>query len=327
MSNRYVVPIGVLIAAILIIVGGYLIISHQEGSPSVKNNESYIEPTTSFVPNIKVQEGELKRNADLQLKIGNKYRYEYKIAFPLNLTMANKGESKEKSETSNKVMKMSGSIDIVVDRKERYNKSDVFVLKYTSTMKIENPEELMSEEEKQEKITDKEIQIMNMFKEGINMSGETWINKDGKTVKAITKMFGMEITTEGEKAESGNMMSINPGMMIQPWMLALNENFEWTKNTSINTDGFKSVSSGRYKVTDIEEIDTKVGKKKCYKVEEESTSSSMMDMPEKSANSRNMKISEKSILWIDYNERILIKAESWMENLKIGEVELVDEKI
>jgi len=62
-------------------------------------------------------------------------------------------------------------------------------------------------------------------------------------------------------------------------------------------------------------------------VEEESTSSRMMDMPEKSANSRNMKISEKSILWIDYNERILIKGESWIENLKIGEVELVDEKI
>jgi len=138
----------------------------------------------------------------------------------------------------------------------------------------------------------------------------------------------MEITTEGEKAESGNMMGgINPSMMIQTWMLALNENFEWTKNTTINSTGFKSTSSARYKVIDIEEIDTKVGKKKCYKVEEESTSSSMMDMPEKSANSRNMKISEKSILWIDYNERILIKGESWIENLKIGEVELVDEKI
>ncbi|PKP56513.1 MAG: hypothetical protein CVT89_06080 [Candidatus Altiarchaeales archaeon HGW-Altiarchaeales-2] len=234
---------------------------------------------------------------------------------------------------------MSGSVDIVVDRKERYNKSDVYVLKYTSTMKFENMEELMMADKNGKAMTQQEMQQMNMFKEGINTSGETWINNDGKTVKTITKMFGMEMTIEGEKAEGGGTMGgVSPSMMIQPWMLALNENFEWTKNTTMDMSGFKSTSSEtmdmsgfkstsseRYKVVGVEEIDTKNGKKKCYKVEQESASS--MDMSGKSGGTTNTKISARSILWIDYNNRILVKTEEWMENLKIGSVELVDEKI
>ncbi len=91
----------------------------------------------------------------------------------------------------------------------------------------------------------------------------------------------------------------------------------------MNMSGFESTSSERYKVVTVEEIDTKIGKKKCYKVEEESISSTSTEY--KRVNSNN-KISGKTILWIDYNTRILVKAESWMENLKIGSIELVDEK-
>ncbi len=341
MSNKYIVPMGILVAAILISVGGFLIFNpHTTTTPSEPDNECYIEETQNFIPDVKIQQGELKRNADLQLKIGNRYRYEYNIAYPLNLTSALVGGSNGTSgKTQNTVMKMSGSVDIVVDRKERYNKSDVYVLKYTSTMKFENMEELMMADKNGKAMTQQEMQQMNMFKEGINTSGETWINNDGKTVKTITKMFGMEMTIEGEKAEGGGTMGgVSPSMMIQPWMLALNENFEWTKNTTMDMSGFKSTSSEtmdmsgfkstsseRYKVVGVEEIDTKNGKKKCYKVEQESASS--MDMSGKSGGTTNTKISARSILWIDYNNRILVKTEEWMENLKIGSVELVDEKI
>jgi len=334
MSNKYIVPIGVLIAAVLISVGGFLILNpHTTTTPSEPDNESYIEETQNFVPDVKIQQGELKRNADLQLRTGNKYRYEYNFAVPLNLTMSGggiDGNQTDKKNIPNVNMKMSGSMDIVVDRKERYNKSDTFVLKYVSTMKFENIEELMNVMGANDKSSEKEemqkIQMINMYKEGINTSGETWLNNDGKTVKMITKMLGMEITTEGEKTESSSMMGgSGANMMIQPWMLALNENFEWTKNTTRDMRGFKSTSSERYKVVGVEEIDTKNGKKKCYKVEQESASS--MDMSGKSGGTTNTKISARSILWIDYNNRILVKAESWMENLKLGTIELVDEKI
>ncbi|OQX21000.1 MAG: hypothetical protein BWK75_04110 [Candidatus Altiarchaeales archaeon A3] len=334
MSNKYIVPIGVLIAAVLIIVGGFMVLNpHQPGSSgigdNINDNESYVEPTQNFIPDVKVQAGELKRNADLQLKIGNRYKYEYKFTFPLNLTMGFAAEDANKSNIPNTNMKMSGSADIVVNRKERYNKSDVYVLKYTSIIKIENFEELMAADKKGKEVTQQEIQQMNMFKEGINTSGETWINNDGKTVKTITKMFGMEMTMEGEKAESGSMMGgVSPSMMIQPWMLALNENFEWRKETTTNMSGMSSKSTEKYKVTGVGEIDTKVGKKKCYIVEQESASSmDMSDMSGKSGGTTNTKISAKSISWVGYNDRILVKTESWMENLKLGNIELVDEKI
>ncbi len=334
MSNKYIVPIGVLIAAVLIIAGGYMVLNpYPHGSSgtgnNINDNESYIEETQNFIPDIKIQQGELKRNADLQLKIGNKYRYEYNFAVPLNLTMAVGGSSEtDKENVSNLNIKMSRSIDIVVDRKEMYNKSDVFVLKSTGVMKYENLDELIASETKGKEMTQEEMQpkmqSINMLKEGINTSGETWLNNDGKTVKTITNVFGMEITMEGEKAERSSMMGgFDANMIIQPWMFALNENFEWTKNTTMNMSGFKSTSSERYKVVTVEEIDTKIGKKKCYKVEEESISSTSTEY--KRVNSNN-KISGKTILWIDYNTRILVKAESWMENLKIGSIELVDEK-
>ncbi len=334
MSNKYIVPIGVLIAAVLIIVGGYVVLNpYQPGSSgtgdNINDNESYIEETQNFIPDIKIQQGELKRNADLQLKIGNKYRYEYNFAVPLNLTMAVGGSNETDKDVPKVNIKMSGSMDVVVDRKERYNKSDVFVLKSTGVMKYENLDELMAAwtkgKERTQEEMQQEMQSMNMLKEGINTSGETWLNNDGKTVKIITKVFGMEVTMEGEKAESSSMMSgFSTNMMIQPWMFALNENFEWTKNTTINTSGFESTSSERYKVVSVEEIDTKIGKKKCYKVEEESISSMIVNTGKSPLNN---KISEKMTLWIDYNNRILVKAESRMENLKIGSIELVDEKI
>ncbi len=334
MSNKYIVPIGVLIAAVLIIAGSYVVLNpYQQGSSgtrdNINDNESYIEEIQNFIPDIKIQQGELKRNADLQLKIGNKYRYEYNFAVPLNLMMAMGGSNEtDKEDVPNVNIKMSGSMDVVVDRKERYNKSDVFVLKSTGVIKYENLDELMAAGTKGKEMTQEEMQqemqSMNMLKEGINTSGEIWLNNDGKTVKMITKMFGMEITTEGEKAESGSMMGgFVANMMIQPWMFALNENFEWTKNTTTNMRDFESTSSERYKVVSVEEIDTKIGKKKCYKVKKESISSMSVNTGKSLLNN---KISEKTTLWIDYNNRILVKAESRMENLKIGSIELVDEK-
>lgn len=332
-TNKYIVPIGILIAVIFIIAGGFLVLNpHHPDSPGTwddaDDNESYFEPTQNFIPDVKVQEGELKRNADLRLKTGNRYNYEYKFTIPLNL-MTGGGRTDnnqtDKKDVPDVNMKMSGSMDVVVDRKERYNKSDVFVLTWTSLMKYENLEELMMAEKKGNEMTQQEMQQMTMLKEGINTSGETWISNDGKPVKMVTKRFGMEITTEGEKAEGSSMMGgFGANMMIQPWMLALNENFEWTKNTTVNMSGVKSTSSERYKVVNVEETDTKAGRRKCYKVEKESLSS--IDMSEKSKVAANTKISGKSVLWIDYNKRILVKAENWMENLKIGTIELANEK-
>jgi len=81
MSNKYIVPIGVLIAAVLISVGGFLILNqHQPVSPgNTPDNESYVEPLESkahpFMPEFKVTEDALKQNADVPLKVGKKYQY------------------------------------------------------------------------------------------------------------------------------------------------------------------------------------------------------------------------------------------------------------
>lgn len=292
MSNKYIVPIGILIVAILVIGGGFLILNpYQPSPPSNTNGDNFIEPTSVFIPDIKIHAGELKKTTDLQLMVGDEYKYEYKFASPLNLTGGD--------------TKMSGSTDITVDRKERYNKKDVFVLKYVSKVKYEN----LGEEE-------------------INMSGAVTIDKDGRIIASISRSSDVQEISLGDNENDGGRpfssyvvaMDFKPDIIVQPWMLALSENFEWNKNMTM---AGKIASSERYRVIGVEEIDTKDGKKKCYKVEEESIIRADMLGTEVATNN---KISERATLWIDYNKRILVKAESWIENLKIGSIELVDEK-
>ncbi|PKP59521.1 MAG: hypothetical protein CVT88_05385 [Candidatus Altiarchaeales archaeon HGW-Altiarchaeales-1] len=83
MSNKIIVAIGILIAAVFIIVGGYLILnpsSQGEGNGGVSNgDESYIEQTAgtahSSMPEYKVTEENLNQNANVPLTVGKKYEY------------------------------------------------------------------------------------------------------------------------------------------------------------------------------------------------------------------------------------------------------------
>jgi len=80
MSNKYIVPIGILIATILIIVGGYIILNPQnpsQTSESQGNIPQVIEQSSAEAhpPKITVSAAELQKNAKPSFKVGNKYKY------------------------------------------------------------------------------------------------------------------------------------------------------------------------------------------------------------------------------------------------------------
>ncbi|MFN3527598.1 MAG: hypothetical protein ACK4YO_00665 [Candidatus Altarchaeaceae archaeon] len=344
MSNKYVVPIGILVAVILIIAGGYMMLNPlNTGSKTTINlngNESnYIQPTErgfqQFTPNITATAEKLTKNADLKFKVGDMYKYNYNTVTPANgtdMSIRNVARSLNitlpRNTSINIETKTTSIMEINVDRIERCNNSNCFVLRYLTIQKIENLDEIVASlaTASGKKIGENEMKAIIQLEDGTKTSGEIWVNKDGEIVKTLQEMNGRVITIEGARSSFFGFGGINfgPNAIIQPWMLALNENFEWKKESTIEMRNFTVNSTETYKVIDIEEITTKAGKKNCYKVENTVATSRTFAAGQR--NRGNSVYFTKTILWIDKEKRILIKAEVWIENLKIADIELVEEK-
>ncbi|PKP57022.1 MAG: hypothetical protein CVT89_05210, partial [Candidatus Altiarchaeales archaeon HGW-Altiarchaeales-2] len=90
--------------------------------------------------------------------------------------------------------------------------------------------------------------------------------------------------------------------MYSPWMLALTDDLKWNITTVIET----MEKNYNYRVLGREKINAR----ECFKIERIHKTGNIID--------------EKVILWVDVDKRILVKAERYYENLKLGEVNLID---
>jgi len=339
MSNRYVVPIGVLVAAILIIAGGYLILnSNQQSSPSSENrNESYIEPSESeghsFMPEINVTEEELKQNADVPFKVGKKYVYKTRMQNIYEEVECNDDKSQEEyykrmakryeeNDTKSNITepelpagceRKNGTTTTIViteynvEKIEKAEGKDCYVVSVKSKEDIEEIKKNLREHMKD--ASEKEIEeIAKQEQSTMEQQNTTFYfdKETGKMVKVVTKMGNMEMTFTKDMA---NVMVNLMGMaasypVFSQWMLALDENFRWTQTMKMDEGGKKYEAEIKYKVIGSE----KINNRECFKVE-----ITFEDKSSVPSGTNNI----QTIIWVDKEKRILVKGETKMKGMRI----------
>ncbi|PKP57215.1 MAG: hypothetical protein CVT88_09195 [Candidatus Altiarchaeales archaeon HGW-Altiarchaeales-1] len=139
-----------------------------------------------------------------------------------------------------------------------------------------------------------------------------WVDKDtGKIIKtsiqeSMIQQKGKVIEMPSSEATIPNETSdIYGNIMYYPWMLALDDNFEMKVNE--NSQGIKTSFVSVFKVIGKE----KINDRDCFKVELR-----VLD--------ENKHVLLRENIWVDIKKRVLVKAETYSENLKVGEVNLID---
>ncbi len=317
MSNKYIVPTGVLIVTILIIVGGFLIFSPlyqgEDDKRNISNNDSYFEPVVSnaHLPALVVTEAELKPNAKVPFAVGKKY--EYKTIAQASFEVADCKEPQEINghleivESTAIYTNMDGSeklpegcvmknmtstqkanVEFYVKGIERVENEDCYVV----SAKIE--QETPAGQDTSEKGNMKSYDISSGMMEQQNMT--YYYNKEtGKMMKIVIKNRNTETTYTKDLAnamlttQGGNM----PFLVFSQWMLSLDENFNWIQTKEDKEWGHKAKIE--YKVVCVE----KINNKDCFKVEIMTKDKSYL----------NITTETKMTIWVDKEKRILVKAD------------------
>jgi hypothetical protein len=251
--NRLIVPVGILMAAVLIIAGGYTLLkdtggdeTQYEGVGNETSNETYVDEGNRMVIIEHGKEGdniiiieqtekdakpfempewksnstsvELQLNAKVPFTVGEKYTYKETNQQQGLIIVADDIYSVEKIE------RVNGEYCYVVVNKKVNNLFDS-----VSGEKVQTYE-----------------QITTYY----------YAKDTGNVIKIVTDM-GMILT--GMPAE----MSAK-GSMFSPWMLALTKDFKWSQAISLESNtGMKNNVKYDYEVMEIE----KVNGRECFKVD------------------------------------------------------------
>ncbi len=139
---------------------------------------------------------------------------------------------------------------------------------------------------------------------------KVWVDKDaGKIIKSqMSRIYkGNEISSES--IIPNKTSEIYGNIMYYPWMLSLDDDFEMKVNE--NSQGIEKTSSASvFKMIGKE----KINDRDCFKVELR-----VLD--------ENKRVLLRENIWIDIKKRILVKSESYYENLKVGDINLIDYSI
>ncbi|PKP58559.1 MAG: hypothetical protein CVT88_07080 [Candidatus Altiarchaeales archaeon HGW-Altiarchaeales-1] len=351
MSNKYIVPIGVLIAAVLISVGGFLILNpYQPGSPdNAPDNDSYVEPSEgeahSFMPELKVTEDASKQNADVPLKVGKKYEYKTTMQNTYEDMECKTKESEEEyyrrmqmyysgmdekgnnnltqpelppgCERKNKTTTTSSTTEYNVEKTERAEGKDCYVVSVKPKQDMEEIKKSIREYKSD--ASEEEIEKMAEQQKAMAEQQTTtyyYDKENGKIIKIVMKMGNTEMTYTEDLA---NVMSTMMGMymgfpVLSQWMLALDENFRWIQ-TIEEKGGEKHKAEIEYKFVETE----KANNRECFKVE--ITLKDKSSVKSEGYSSMDM----KTIVWIDKEKRILVKSQTKAEGLMTSETNLIPE--
>jgi hypothetical protein len=118
-------------------------------------------------------------------------------------------------------------------------------------------------------------------------------------------------TVRGESASStGDIMFAIGKSLYANWMLALDENFEWEEEIYTKEPVIQE-SFIKYHVAGID----KINGRECFKVNIEFRNK--VEDQEKTQN---------FIVWVDIKDRILVRHQSYVGNLQISEINLMEVK-
>ena len=351
-----IVPAGVLVAAILVIAGGYVIFNDSSGGSGGLNSGSgsgsgdYVEPSESyaqdFMPEINVKSDELTRNAPVPFTVGDKYRYQTTMQStysqyspddyeevgevivnpqtgkPERVTTTRPREGAvEVNETHTETMETGFSVDKI----ERFEGRDCYVI--SSKIKREISGEEKADMRKYMSDAEVERQIEEMEEMMEQQKTLFYYDRDtGKTMQVKMNMGGANMTfTEGMAeffADTGIGGLMGGGSMFAGWMLALDKDFTWKQEIEIMEKlGSGSTTGGTatitYKVIDVE----KANGRDCFKVEVEGT------FKEDVNNKNNYDTPGdklEMLVWVDVDKRISVKQQIKSGNFMSTETNLVE---
>ena len=339
MNNRLIVPAGVLMAAVLIIAGGYVILTEDKQSDkkpaepsgvkedkpaeisennSINQNDSgnnnsdenpYVEKTTEDISPEKIREmvnevatnNNLTQNTKPQFGVGD--RYVYKVTEkPRNLV--------DDDETQTKILKeaFTYNLEINVVGKIRVNKNDYFKIQMNMGR-----------------------YVMGTMYCKAEIRG-TYPCKKGEQVELIvpphnmTRYITIDTGEMFEGVETGNPKKIDEGAVpyqfYAPWMLAIGDDLKWRHLTLELSSYDREYFGGEYedRVIDFSvKGREKIGGRECFVVNNEYKVCSK---------SGNCKITHKYIFYIDVEKRVLLKFEAWEEgNLNMGDTVLTEQNV
>lgn len=306
MNHKLIILIGILIAAVLIIAGAYIIITPSHESIGNKQNNDAgenIESSQSgaHLPKLTVDAENLEKNAKPSFEVGKKYKYQTTIQEVVEQSYCTGGACITKNETITKNMPS----EFAVEKIERVEGKDCYVVSRVRIMKI-------SDEEKAAKRMNEEM-VKSM--EASFNSQRTYYYYDKETGKCIMQEYfdGRSITKTFTKNWAGNLDS---AILFSDWMLALNNNFIWEQKSEISDEshGTTTQEVSEYIVKGRE----KVNGRECFKVE--------INKKTGETGKEKYKSEEVDTVWIDVNERIMVKTTVKYEGIKTSEIELTDEQ-
>ncbi|PKP56343.1 MAG: hypothetical protein CVT89_06375 [Candidatus Altiarchaeales archaeon HGW-Altiarchaeales-2] len=333
--SKYIVPIGVLIAAVLIIVGGYIILNPQNPSQTSENqdnNAGFIELSSgeAHSPKITVSATELQKNANPSFKVGNKYKYKQTSQNTMQttecitpggghstITFTQTGGDDENNESNsavpsgcvvkNETRTQNIIIEFAVEKTERVEGKECFVISEKSKTEIS--------EEQKENMTQGAIRMQEVMSNHI-----TYYYYDKETGNVIQVKYsspdGSTTTITGTMAESSSTHST----LFSKWMLALKDDFIWEQSTNSSSDMYESKDISTYAVKGQENINNR----DCFNVEiTETAESNIKDSMFKGK--KNYEHKTIRTMWVDVNERIIVKQTTKSGSLTTSTTELVDE--
>ncbi len=129
----------------------------------------------------------------------------------------------------------------------------------------------------------------------------------GKLLQLKEIIPNQRFTLKGDRALLESMKS--EAMIFEDWMLALTDNFNWKRTIDLGQEGLKIIIN--YEVVGTE----KIGNRECYKVERKIMSEAIYEQMNGDITQVPNEQVLKSTIWVDKNERIMVKSQS-----KVGDI-------
>ncbi len=283
---------GLIIAAMLLLIGGYTLLSGVKEdftqiptNSSVENSTVYFSEDkngvingTELLARFNLSFDEIPHNTNPTFKVGDKFEY---------VARSPKISKKGPDYTSQSTQKITYS----VVKKEKLRGIECYVMESVNLLLINESDPMSSG---------------RVLRQIYYISTET-----GKIIRFTSSEAsikrGVEMNKKDYFADVPSEISEVYDSIIaySPWMLSLDDEFKmeikrFVEDSKIERDVIKV--AGRDKIKNRE----------CYKVEKRTIG-------------ENNDVISREIKWIDVEKRILIKSEVYYENLKINELEIVSE--
>lgn len=356
MANKNMVPIGILIAAVFIIAGVYLILnpsSHDGGNGGASGgDESYIEQTASTahssMPEYKVTEEDLTQNANVPLTFGKKYEYKTTQQMTLLMLMCNGqpasgggivggGPGGDNQNQVNSTEELPAGCEYVnrtstqitntvfyVEKTEKVDNKDCYAVTTSTTREISAEERNMTS-----RLSAQQQQRFRNMSQNQQQNTIYYYDKEtGKIIKVTTKTGSTELTFTGDLANAMlNMGRTFTRNLMNATQINATQNRNMGGGTSLDVPVFSQwmlALNENFMWSQV--VDEQTGGYKVemtYKVTGVEKINNRDIFKVEITLLENNKINTKWIVWIDKEKRILVKMQRITGGITGAETNLV----